>query len=497
MEYNVLKEPCKQKRLNIHNLIIKDTTMKHFFLFLILLIFSFPTYSQTKKMINKSNGTTDSFSPSDIESIKVLAAPAVDGNIVTGGFYGVNWADARDNFQSGVLYLSGLGSSDTYSSASIVADSVISQMMSLLGSNSVRMPINESTVNGSYWDVYTGAIDIALSKGKVILCYWSNAHGAKPANMTNFWNMWTNVINKYGPNGNAYFEVYNEPSAYSKTDLNNLYDEFVNSRFTGIPKNRIILDGTGMAQNVPDVGGDSRLSSCLLAVHDYSMWGYFTSESSWMSHISGEVGGYADRTICTEWGYPCSPGYKNSIYYDYIDYSPGLTSNYFYYYARGIATQLRSWGMGSFYWPGLRDGDWYSMTKKSGSGSSITLSVPNASALTNLKRAWGMTTSVERFSTDLPAHFNLDQNFPNPFNPSTTISFSLPSASFVSIIVYDALGRVMSTVVSEELSAGTYSRQWNCADLPSGVYFYRLQARLTSGGQAGSYIETKKLILLK
>lgn len=440
-------------------------------------------------MVNKSNGTTDSLSPSDIESIKGSATPTVDGNIsTTGSFYGVNWADARDNFQSGVLYLSGLSSTDTYSSASIVADSVISQMMSLLGSNSVRMPINESTVS-SYWSTYTGAIDIALSKGKVVLCYWA-ANNGKPANMTNFWNMWTTVVNKYGADTNCYFEPINEPYGYSATDLCNMYYSWITT-YTSVSQSRVILDGSATAQNVPAVGGDPRLNNCLLAVHDYSFFVSppYTTEAEWSNHIAGYVGSYSSRTICTEWGYPCSPGYKNSIYYDYIDYSPGLTSNFFYYYARGVATQLHSWGMGSFYWPGLRDGDWYSMTKKSGSGSSITLSVPNASALANLKRAWGMITSVKRSSNDLPAHFNLDQNYPNPFNPVTTISFSLPSKSFVSLKVYDSLGREVITILSEELPAGTYSKQWNAADLPSGIYFYRLQA--------GSFTETKKLVLLK
>lgn len=314
--------------------------------------------------------------------------PAVEGDNLAGDFYGVNWADTRDNFQSGVLYLSGLGSSDTYSSASMVADKVVSQMMSLVGSNSVRMPINESTVS-NYWSTYTGAIDKALSKGKVILSYWAYS-GGKPANMTNFWSMWTTVIDKYGTNTNCYFELINEPYGYSDTSLCNLYFDWI-TKYTSVSQSRVILDGSGYAQNVTAVGGDTRLSSCLLAVHDYSFFvsNPYTTEAEWSNHIAGYVGSYSSRTICTEWGYPCSPGSKNGISYGYIDYTPGLTSNYFYYYARGIANQLRSWGMGSFYWPGLRDGDWYSMTKKSGSDSSITLSIPNASALTNLKRSWG------------------------------------------------------------------------------------------------------------
>jgi len=83
----------------------------------------------------------------------------------------------------------------------------------------------------------------------------------------------------------------------------------------------------------------------------------------------------------------------------------------------------------------------------------------------------------------------LSQNYPNPFNPTTTISFSLPTKSFVSLKVFDILGRDVATIFSGELPAGTCTRQWNAANMASGVYYYRLQA--------GSYSETKKLVLLK
>ena len=88
-----------------------------------------------------------------------------------------------------------------------------------------------------------------------------------------------------------------------------------------------------------------------------------------------------------------------------------------------------------------------------------------------------------------PAEFALGQNYPNPFKPATRISFTLPSKLFASLKVFDALGREVSILVSEELPAGTYSQQWNAKGLPSGVYFYQLQA--------GLFTETKKLILLK
>ncbi len=90
---------------------------------------------------------------------------------------------------------------------------------------------------------------------------------------------------------------------------------------------------------------------------------------------------------------------------------------------------------------------------------------------------------------NLPTVFALNQNYPNPFNPTTTISFALPSRSFVSLKVFDILGREVSTIVSGELQAGSYTRQWNASTFASGVYFYRLQA--------GSFVQTRELVLLR
>src|SRR3954453_7116726 len=104
----------------------------------------------------------------------VLAAgPAA---AATTAFKGVNWADTRDNFVNGVLYPSGLGASDTYSSAATVADRVVGQLYSITGANTVPMSIKEPTVSG-YWSTYTGAIDTALTKGNVILAYWAYSGG--------------------------------------------------------------------------------------------------------------------------------------------------------------------------------------------------------------------------------------------------------------------------------------------------------------------------------
>jgi len=335
--------------------------------------------------MSRENRKRASFAAMLLWAVVGLAAP--NASAATSQFRGVNWADARDNFQSGILYISGLSSSDTYASAYAVGDAVMSQFISKVGANAVRLPINEATVS-QYWATYTGAIDAVLAKGMVVFCYWDSAKSNKPPDMNAFWNMWKTVVDKYGGNDNAYFEIFNEPNMYSRTELRDLYDSWL-TRFTTIPKGRVILDGTGNAQNVPDIGSDTRLDGCLLAVHDYSFFGSesMTSESQWADHIKGSVGSYADRTICTEWGGPMSPGSKNGKNYDYLDYSKPPT-NYFEAYIRGISSQLRSWNMGSFYWPGLRDGDWYSMTVKSGSGANIALSIPNQSGLDRLQYAW-------------------------------------------------------------------------------------------------------------
>jgi hypothetical protein len=88
-----------------------------------------------------------------------------------------------------------------------------------------------------------------------------------------------------------------------------------------------------------------------------------------------------------------------------------------------------------------------------------------------------------------PNVFKLYDNYPNPFNPSTAIKYSLPEASFISIKIYDALGNEVSSLVNETKSAGTYEVEFNAAGLSSGIYYYTIQA--------GSFIETKKMILMK
>jgi hypothetical protein len=103
-----------------------------------------------------------------------------------------------------------------------------------------------------------------------------------------------------------------------------------------------------------------------------------------------------------------------------------------------------------------------------------------------------IVTSVAAGNT-VPSEFALRQNYPNPFNPTTTIAYDLSDRGSVSLKVFDALGREIATLINKEQAAGRYEVPFNARNITSGVYFYRLQVRQSSG----TYTETKKLVLMK
>ena len=113
---------------------------------------------------------------------------------------------------------------------------------------------------------------------------------------------------------------------------------------------------------------------------------------------------------------------------------------------------------------------------------------------------FGTNASIYRFagpgpSTEIPAvppgahSFGLDQNFPNPFNPSTVIGYQIPAAAHVTLRVFDILGQEVATLVDGIQSSGSYRVTFNAAGKSSGVYFYRLQA--------GDYVKVRELILMR
>jgi hypothetical protein len=100
-----------------------------------------------------------------------------------------------------------------------------------------------------------------------------------------------------------------------------------------------------------------------------------------------------------------------------------------------------------------------------------------------------ITMGAKSSDSPIPQSYGLEQNFPNPFNPSTIINYALPASGFVTLRVFDMLGREVAILVNEQKSAGKYSLRFDGRSFSSGVYFYWLQA--------DKFIETKKLVLLR
>ena len=105
---------------------------------------------------------------------------------------------------------------------------------------------------------------------------------------------------------------------------------------------------------------------------------------------------------------------------------------------------------------------------------------------------FGIKTGVDRnilSDNAFPVSYSLDNNYPNPFNPTTSIEFSLPRSGLTEIIIFDIRGREIERLVNSRMAAGKYKVKWDASNVSSGIYFYRLQA--------GDFVQTRKMVLLK
>jgi len=282
-------------------------------------------------------------------SIASLFALSTTASATTQGIRGCNWADARDNYQTGWVLPSGLSASSTSSDAATLAGKVATAVKAV-GGTCVRLPINPPTVSSSFWTVYKSAINQLISSGvKVDLCYWIENGGGTIYN-TSTWNtMWSTVNSAYGSNGSVYFEPINEPYGYSASALDNVYATFISTYHCSNWK--CILDGTGYADHLSGVGSDSRLTNQYLGLHFYQ-WSNYTCYQSYYNDVQGRIGGYDSRCVITEMGATATDGanyYGQSAcnLWGEIEYIVG-TSNYVY-----------TNNLGSFGWAGLKDGDGY------------------------------------------------------------------------------------------------------------------------------------------
>lgn len=362
------------------------------------------------------------------------------GRLGAAGIAGVNWADGRDNFVDGWVIPSGLTASDSYATVLAKANAILSGFQTnLAGVNTVRLPINESSVLESWWSAYTGTIDAALGKNmKVILACWESASSrdGRIDNTTQFWSMWQTVVNQYGSNANVYFEVFNEPHGYSLSELTTIYAEWL-SRYPNVPRGRIILGGTGYSENVTTVGADNRFSACLLALHNYAFWTTHTTPAAWEQDWQNRIGNYAARTVVTEYGAGMTTG-KN--------YTGLVNNDNEIAYIQGSTNKFRNSGIASVYWPGLRDNDSYSIQQRGGSGTNITLTTTNNSGVTRIRYGWGY----------------------GGFEPTTY--YRIVNRNSAKVLDVNGASTTDGTAIIQWTWSGANNQQWRLVDVGNGYH---------------------------
>ncbi|MCH8170586.1 MAG: T9SS type A sorting domain-containing protein [Bacteroidetes bacterium] len=123
------------------------------------------------------------------------------------------------------------------------------------------------------------------------------------------------------------------------------------------------------------------------------------------------------------------------------------------------------------------------------SGSDYLSAITELKSFASVAKSQFLLTDINDIKNQIPKSFKLEQNYPNPFNPTTTISYLIPKASFVTLTIYDVLGKEVKTLVNKFQSVGKYNVTFNASNLSSGVYIYSIKA--------GNFSVSKKLVLMK
>ena len=321
-------------------------------------------------------------------STPASASPST-GPSGTSEFRGVNWADPRDNYADDEVVPSGLSTDDDYSTTYAKASEIVLEFRHEVRANTVRLPINPSSVGTDWWASYQGAIDAAVGNGfKVILSYWEgdDAKDGRVDDPAAFDAMWDTVVAEYGANPRVYFEPMNEPFGYPLEEWVSLTSGWLGDH-ADVPRKRVIISGTGYNDDVTGVGAAQELDGTLLSLHFYGFWANHTTEDEWKQNLLPRIGEYGWRTVVSEAGSPMTTGlnygnHEGDVYTSYL----------------GALTEVaRDQGVGIVYWPGLRTNDAYTLTELVGDGD---LAVTNDSGLAQLQWGWGLLKQEQL--NDLP-----------------------------------------------------------------------------------------------
>ncbi|MER6981643.1 cellulase family glycosylhydrolase [Streptomyces carpinensis] len=319
-------------------------------------------------------------------SASASAAPTPN----TAQFKGVNWADPRDNYADDPVVPSGLSTSDSYTQTFTKATRVIAAFRANLGADTVRLPINPYTVDGSYWRSYRAAIDAATQHSfKVIVSYWEGTGARKDGLIDDpqaYRTMWDTVVHAYRDNSRVYFEPMNEPHGYTDSEWADIAADWL-ATYPSVPRDRVFVSGAGYNDHVTSVCADPRLRGTYLSLHDYGFWKSYATYDQWVADIEERIGDCAGRTVADEFGAPMTTG---------LDYNKADASDNFVNYIQAATDTFRKLGMGSVYWPGLRTDDSYTLQRLVGDPERPWLATTNRSGADRLAWAWGRGKPVAR-----------------------------------------------------------------------------------------------------
>ncbi|SEE16158.1 Beta-galactosidase [Streptomyces sp. 2131.1] len=232
-------------------------------------------------------------------------------------------------------------------------------------------------------DAYAGTVDAATGLGfDVILSYWEDgtSSGGMVVNTAALDAMRNAVVAKYGADSHVYFEPMNEPHGYTAAAWADVAASWV-AAHPSVPRDRIVVSGSGYDGEVTSVCADQRLTGTRLSLHLYKTY------DEWITEFNNRIGSCGARTVLDEFGAPMDDG---------RDYNDAASTDNFVRYLRAATDIAHSLGKGSVYWPGLGgkhtyrpDYDWYALYRLEGTASAPRLRVHNTTGLDRLAYAWG------------------------------------------------------------------------------------------------------------
>lgn len=361
------------------------------------------------------------------------ASPAAAGMFVNPTdsykFQGVNWDWSKQQAGGNVpILLVGMSEPSAYddkhyASVRAQADNILAEFKNGLGANTVRIPVNTATVNGSWWTSYKGIIDAATARGmNVDLSNWEYPTDSA-ASRTAWDTMWTNVAKDYKSNPRVYVNPVQEPEAYSTSDWLQEARNFLKNH-SDIPRNQVILSGVGWANDVRPLctdksgpNGTNSFEGTYFAFHRYAFDPSVDPErrdyQGWHDDITTRLSTCLGRTIVEEFGAPMDTGVNyndpdpsHSPQYPGINYSDGNFSTTMNLpFVRALTDIIHDDHLGALPWAGLGgrdDGfgegthetfDVMRLNPASGgkpfpSSGAVPLWFPNTTGIDRLKYAW-------------------------------------------------------------------------------------------------------------